>query len=106
MSLLTLSIYVLYMMQEVPFVCYGGLRVSLSMSRNAQRCFSVCVSAPLCVAVQWHASGLLPSFHPISRAQPLPVSALTLATGLEEKKSNSNLKNLLIKASLVEFDST
>lgn len=89
------------MMQNVLFVCCHGLQVLLSMSRNAQRCFYMCV-----LAVQWHASGLLPPFHPISRAQPLPVSALTLATGLEETKSNSNLKNLLIKASLVEFDST
>lgn len=48
----------------------------------------------------------MPPFHPISCAQPLPVSALTLASGMEERESNSNLKNLLIKASLVEFDST
>lgn len=93
-------------MQEVLFVCYRGLQVSLSTSSDAERCFYMCVFAPLRVAAQWHASGLLPPFHPISRAQPLPVSALTLATGLEETKSNSNLKNLLIKASLVEFDST
>lgn len=85
------------------FVRYHGFQVSLSMSKNA---FYRRVFTPLCVAVQWHASGLMPPFHPISRAQPLPVSALTLVTGLEETKSNSNLKNLLIKASLVEFDST
>lgn len=66
----------------------------------------VCVCTGVCVAAQWHASGLLPPFHPISQAQLLPMSAVTLATGLEETKSNSNLKNLLIKASLVEFDST
>lgn len=103
---LCFSVHVLYMVQDVPSVCDHGLLLSLSVSRNAQPCFYMCVFAPLCVAAQWHASGLLPPFHPISRAQLLPVSAVTLATGLEETKSNSNLKNLLIKASLVEFDST
>lgn len=93
-------------MRGVPFVWYRAFQVSLSMSKNAQQCFYMRVFAPFSVAVQWLASGLMPPFHPISRAQPLPVSALTLATGLEETKSNSNLKNLLIKASLVEFDST
>lgn len=96
------STYVLYMGLDVLFVCSHGYQVSLSMSRSVQHGFYMRVFAPFCVAVQWHASGL----HPISRAQPLPVSALTLATGLEETESNSNLKNLLIKASLVEFDST
>lgn len=68
-------------------------------------CACACVFVPFCVVVQWHAIGPVPPFHPISGTQPLPVSALTLASGLEETESNSNLKNLLIKASLVEFDS-
>lgn len=62
--------------------------------------------ASVFVGVWCHAAGPLPPFHPINWAQPLPVSALTLASRLEERESNSNLKNLLIKASLVEFDST
>lgn len=80
---------------------------------NTKVCSCVCVYAcfaslciNVCVGVWWHAVGPMPPFHPISWAQPLPVSALTLASGLEERESNSNLKNLLIKASLVEFDST